>query len=252
MEFAEYREYQPGDDLRHVDVHAYARFGRAYVKRYAAEQGLDIAILLDATDSMNYGRPTKREVAWELARVLVHLAQAGGDHVRLATFHGDHDVRWRSLRTASPSQDGKARLRQPAGAECDLRAVARAAEEGLSSTGMTVVISDWWTADAPSAVRTFARTGREVVAVQVVAPEEEDPRMMPAGPALLSDAESGERLDLALGPEAFAAYDRGLAAWRSKFHASVELVRGRTFTVRTDRRLADVVLGDWRETGFLA
>src|SRR5258708_11880258 len=59
MEFMDHREYQPGDDVRHLDPHLYARTGGYFVRQYAVTRQLPIAIIVDGSASMNFGTPTK-------------------------------------------------------------------------------------------------------------------------------------------------------------------------------------------------
>lgn len=256
MEFADHREYHEGDDLRHLDPHVYARLGRPYIKRYATDRGLDVAILLDASRSMDYGHPTKLAVAARLAAALAYVGVAAGDRVRLGVFGSGRDLRWRPAITSTGHMSALVqdldRPRPARGQESNLRAVAAAADTALPSSGVTVVLSDWWTEDPEGAVRVFARSGRELVAVQVLAPDEEDPGMLADGLTRLVDAESGVDLDLSLDGETQAAYARGLAAWRERFRAAVEAARGRLLTVRSDRPVSDVLLSDWRKAGFVS
>ncbi len=76
QEFAEYRAYTPGDDLRHVDWNLYARTERCYLKRYRGETNSQLTILLDASNSMQYssGPPKKMDYARFIAASLFYLA----------------------------------------------------------------------------------------------------------------------------------------------------------------------------------
>src|ERR1700682_1965242 len=76
QEFAEYRAYSPGDDLRHVDWNVFARTERAFLKRYRAETNTMLTVLLDASNSMNYTshKITKMDYARYLAGALFYLA----------------------------------------------------------------------------------------------------------------------------------------------------------------------------------
>lgn len=255
MEFADHREYYAGDDLRHLDPHAYARLGRPYLKRFAADRALDVAILVDVSASMDYGQPSKLQVASRLAAALAYVAVSSGDRVRIASFGGGDEVRWRpaitSARHVSAVVENLEEPHAHTRAESDLAAVARKVRAMLSSSGMTVVLSDWWTPAPEAAIRAFARSGREAVAVQILAPEEEDPRLLADGPARLTDAERGESLDVYLDGDVQAAYERGLEDWRLRFREAVNSVRGQFLTVRSDRPVATVLLDDWRKAGFM-
>src|SRR5450756_1028384 len=74
QEFAEYRAYSPGDDLRHVDWNVFARTERMYLKRYRGETNCQLTVLLDASRSMNYGtqKLNNLEYAQFLAALLVY------------------------------------------------------------------------------------------------------------------------------------------------------------------------------------
>ncbi|MEX2536816.1 MAG: DUF58 domain-containing protein [Trueperaceae bacterium] len=256
MEFADHREYHAGDDLRHLDAHAYARLGRPYVKLFAADRGLDIAVLVDASASMDYGSPAKLQVASELATAIAYVGIAAGDRVRLGAFGTDNALRWRPVVTSTNGVrtlvKGLDRPLPATGNEPDLRSVALASNAALTSTGLTIVLSDWWASSDPeSTVRAFASTGRELVAIQVLAPEEEEPHLLTTGPTRLVDSELADSIDLSLDETTEAAYLRAFNSWRQRFQNSVEGVRGRVLTVRTDQVLANVVLDDWRKAGFI-
>ena len=79
MEFIDYREYQPGDDVRHLDPHLHARTGGYFVRQHAVYQQLPITIVVDGSASMNFGTPTKFDFACGLAAAELMLAAVGGD-----------------------------------------------------------------------------------------------------------------------------------------------------------------------------
>src|ERR1700759_753738 len=94
QEFAEYRAYTPGDDLRHVDWNVYARTEKAFLKRYRGETNTAAMVLLDASASMGFGSGatqgvTKFEFAKFLASSLVYLAHLQRDSAGLIVFHDD-------------------------------------------------------------------------------------------------------------------------------------------------------------------
>ena len=111
VEFADYREYAPGDDLKRLDWRAYARTNRHVVKQYEEESNLRCTILLDASASMRYGRPdgamTKFTFAATLAASLAHLCVHQRDAVghRLGAGRAQQQVR-----QAAPERDGQLAL----------------------------------------------------------------------------------------------------------------------------------------------
>src|SRR5438270_12756187 len=74
MEFADYRRYAPGDDFRRIDWRAYARLERLFLRLFEAEENLTVTILIDCSDSMQYGDPSKAALALTLAAALAYIA----------------------------------------------------------------------------------------------------------------------------------------------------------------------------------
>src|SRR5215207_8652271 len=101
VEFASYREYAPGDDLRRLDWRAYARSNRHFVKQYEEESNLRATILLDASASMRYGEGamTKYDYAATVAASLASLCVQQRDAVALAIFDNAERVFLRAAAT---------------------------------------------------------------------------------------------------------------------------------------------------------
>ncbi len=95
VEFAEHREYAPGDDLRHLDWKVYGRSDRLYLKEYELETNLRTHILLDASESMDYrsGKLSKLELASQLAASMTYLILRQQDAVGMACFSRDIGTR---------------------------------------------------------------------------------------------------------------------------------------------------------------
>src|SRR5919197_2646631 len=85
VEFSEYRTYEPGDEFRRIDWNAYARLERLFIRLYRAEEDLALAIHLDTSASMAWGRPSKGRLAAQLAGALTFIALQGGDRVEIST-----------------------------------------------------------------------------------------------------------------------------------------------------------------------
>lgn len=103
VEFAEHREYVPGDDPRHIDYRMFARSERLYIKQYEEETNMRVQILLDISGSMNYkhsAKITKLEYACYLTAILAYMMTRQQDSVGLATF--DEDIRLDMPARSSP------------------------------------------------------------------------------------------------------------------------------------------------------
>ena len=88
MEFAEVREYQPGDDIRSIDWNVTARFGHPYVKIFEEERELTVMLLVDMSGSLGFGsgEKTKQQIAAELSSILAFSALKNNDKVGLILF----------------------------------------------------------------------------------------------------------------------------------------------------------------------
>jgi uncharacterized protein (DUF58 family) len=200
QEFAEYRAYSPGDDLRHVDWNVFARTERAYLKRYRGETNTLLTVLLDASSSMNYSshKVTKMEYARYLTASLFYLTtQTQRDAAGLIVF--DDEVR--AYIRASTRQGQLYRLLS--GLE---NAVPRARtdytkpllhfQNFLRKRGMVVIISDFFASpdDIVRTIEPLRYHGNEVVLFHVLDPQELRPQLNK--PVLLVDMETQESLEV--------------------------------------------------------
>jgi uncharacterized protein (DUF58 family) len=145
VEFAEYRQYLPGDDLSTIDWKVYARSDRYYVKKYEEETNLRGHLLLDVSASMNYGSGamTKREYGSCLAACLAYLMTRQRDAAGLVTFDErilgwlQPSIRPGHLRALLLTLD-----RLPTGAKTDAGRPLHQLADTLAKRGMIVLISD--------------------------------------------------------------------------------------------------------------
>jgi len=197
VEFAEYRQYIPGDDLSTIDWKIYARSDRYYVKKFEEETNLECRLLVDVSGSMAYRSrgPSKLEYASYLAASLAYLMQRQRDAVGLATF--DHRVVSMlppGVRPGHLTAVLSALDRMEAG---DRTAVARPFHqlaESLTKRGLVIVISDLL--DEPEHVieglKHFRFRGTDVIVFQVL---DRDELQFPfESPARFADPETGEEM----------------------------------------------------------
>jgi uncharacterized protein (DUF58 family) len=192
VEFAEVREYQPGDDVRTIDWNVTARLGSAYVKRYLEERELTVVFLVDFSASGRFGSRvrTKGELGAEVAAVLALAAARNNDRVGAAFFTDriEHHI--------APAKGRRHVLRlisellafEPAGTGTDLGAALAELEPTLRRRAVLFILSDFKTAGYEPVLGRLARR-HDVVALQLVDPRE---RALPAaGLVTLWDPESG-------------------------------------------------------------
>jgi uncharacterized protein (DUF58 family) len=224
QEFAEYRAYTPGDDLRHVDWNVFARTERAYLKRYRGETNSLLTVLLDASNSMNYKSHSvnKMDYARYIAASLFYLAikdqrDAAGlivfddevrNYIRPSTRQGQLQRLLAGLEHAEPR------------ARTDFTKPLYHFQEFLRRRGLVVIISDFY--ESPEkiirTVEPLRFHGNEVVLFHVLDPKEIQLDL--SQPAILVDLETQERLEVT--PD-YAKND-----YRQKMDAHIADLRDRT------------------------
>src|ERR1700733_14248390 len=239
-EFAEYRAYYPGDDLRRVDWNVYARTGRMYLKRYRGETNSFLTVLLDASNSMQFGSHSvnKMDYARYLAASLFFLAiHCQRDAAGLITFGDEIPNYIRPSTRRGQLHRLLAGLEQAeARARTDFAKPMRYFEELLKRRGIVLIVSDFW--EPPeSIIRTIEPLrfhGNEVVLFHVLDPEDVRPALN--APTVLVDMETKHELDV--------TPDYTKIEYREKIDAHLADLRDRTqaagmgyYLLMTDRPL---------------
>lgn len=220
MDFADHREYVPGDDPRRVDRAAWLRLGRLLVRLYEAEDEAAVRIVLDLSASMGFG--AKLHTARQVVAALTVLAAGGQDRVRvvLAGAGGRVDsgpwfrglgaltaVEQRLLAAAPP--DG-AHGRGDAPGAPDLAAALQAARRA-GPTGPVVLVSDLAFDGWQEVVRAAASGPGDALAVHVVGRSDLEPDVR--GDLRLVDAETGEEIEVGIAEAALASYRAACDRW---------------------------------------
>jgi uncharacterized protein (DUF58 family) len=192
VEFAEVREYQPGDDVRMIDWNVTARLGSAYIKRFLEERELTILFAVDYSASGAFGtrRRTKRALAVEVCAVLALAAARNNDRVGTAFFTD------RLERYVPPRKGRRQVLRvisellahEPAGRGTDLAGSLLALEPLLRRRSVLFLVSDFLADGWRPVLGRLARR-HDVIAVQLVDPRERE--LPDVGTVALQDAETG-------------------------------------------------------------
>ncbi|MBW3628913.1 MAG: DUF58 domain-containing protein [Gemmatimonadetes bacterium] len=199
IEFAEVREYLPGDDVRAIDWNVTARLGHPYVKRYVEERELTVLLVVDLSGSQRWGtrRQLKSEVVAEVAATLAMSAVKNNDRVGLLLVTDEVEL----FVPAGKGRRHTLRLIRdllafrPRGARTDLAAGLDYAVRTAPARSIIFLFSDFelgdgW--DSFARTLTLATARHDVVAVRLSDPGEAE--LPDAGVLLLSDPETGERL----------------------------------------------------------
>lgn len=254
IEFADYRDYVRGDDLRRVDWNVFARLERPFIKLLEEEEDLAVHILVDASRSMDYGGDSQHKFrfAQRLAAALGHIALAAGDRLTLSVLqnnaptaqYGPARGRGHTLRLLQFIDDLKP------GGTTELDAALRAYALGGKRPGLAFLLTDLF---APSGYRTglsqLQGRGYEVSVLHLLSPEELDPPL--AGDLRLIDAETGTAQDVTLDGSLRELYRKRVSAWREDIEAHC-LKRGIHYIpVTTDVTWDELVLYHLRRRGLI-
>ncbi|MEP6716067.1 MAG: DUF58 domain-containing protein [Terriglobia bacterium] len=199
QEFAEYRQYFEGDDLRHVDWNVFARTERIYLKRFKGETNSQLLILLDCSASMNYtsGPVSKLDYARFIAASLTYLASQQRDATGLIVF--DEDVK--AYVPPSTRQGQLMRLlhaieHAEGGSRTNFAKPFTHFQEYLKRRGIVVVLSDFYDKpeDIIKVIEPLRYRGNEVVMFHLLDPNEIAPKFR--DPVLLLDSEDETAMEV--------------------------------------------------------
>jgi len=270
VEFDDFRDYIPGDDLRHIDWNVYARLDRLMIKLFREEEDLSLRLILDVSASMDAGEPSKLVFAARLALALAYVGLVNQNRVSLAVFGRE---RWpRGVRMLAPlrGRSGVQRLGRylldtladvsrsgpgPGGSFAEsMRAIAQARRE----RGITVVLSDFLFDEDPGAGLAFAAPGAltgevDAYAIRVLAPEEPNPALATNlfGDLRLTDAETAKAAEVTVTPASIRAYTQRFEAHAASLRQNC-LARGiALFTISSQASVEELVTATLRRGGLL-
>jgi uncharacterized protein (DUF58 family) len=245
VEFADFRDYAPGDDLRRVDWKAYGRLDRLFIRLYQAEEISTVTLLLDRSASMGFGSPSKASFAGRLAAVFAYIGLHSYDLVAVGAW-GEKLDRFsppRGGKAAVPAVWGSiASLTGDVAGPTDFQAL-RTFRHLRRGPGITVIFSDFLTeSDWQSGLRALRGAGQEVDVIQILAPEELDPTIR--GDWKLQDSETGAEIEITLSPRLLKRYQEELAAHTSAVRDYCRKHGVGFLQIRSDASIEDAVMAD--------
>ena len=197
MEFAEVREYQPGDEVRSIDWNVTARMGKPFVKRYIEERELTVMLAVDLSGSERFGTRArfKSELASELAAVLAMSAIRNNDRVGALLFTDriEHVVPPRKGRRHALRLMRDLLVFEPVGRGTDIAAALEYTGKMLAHKAIIFVVSDFQAEELEQPLKLLAQR-HDVVAVTVDDPSEQD--LPDIGQARFVDPETGATIDV--------------------------------------------------------
>ena len=271
VEFADYRNYVAGDDLRYLDWNLYGRLDRLFLKLYEEERELPVRIFLDASESMTFGEPRKFDFARQVAAALGYVALCGFDRVSVIPFP-NAECGMRNAESAAASATSanhepqttnnelaaRGALRSVRGKKSALsffqnlsaltaagpaslnEALRRGALEARQS-GLAVVLSDFLDpAGYEAGLNALVGRGFQVDLVQILAPEELVPSTY--GDLRLVDSESGAQQEVTFGRFRLKAYQQTVQNFIQRLREFCTTHGINFFTASSDTNLEELLL----------
>jgi uncharacterized protein (DUF58 family) len=218
VEFADYRNYVVGDDLRFLDWNLYARLDRLFLRLFMEEEDLHFYVLLDNSLSMGFGTPTKLHYAKQVAAALGFIGLVNLDRVVIEAFND-------RLTQSLPAARGRRSLwrlldfldkLEPAGPS-DLARSLRTFSLKSSGKGIVVVLSDFMDKGGyQEALRYLIARQMDVYVIQVLSQEEIDPEV--TGDLKLVDVEDDDVAEITVSGALLNRYKENLNAYRAALH----------------------------------
>ena len=257
VEFADYREYALGDDIRRIDWNLYSRFEKFFLKLFTDERQMHTQIFIDCSASMGKDNPQKAAFTVGIAAALGYLSVHNMDKVSYKLIKGNKAedpfgtiVGKRAFFSAMTGLEALT-----FDGESDIDAAVVGCENTGSNDGLTLIISDFFTdSDWRRAVDYLSYKKRQVLLIQVMTPEERDPTY--SGRVNLIDSESEDLTDpknmkMNIDMSAQMAYEEALKDLESDLY-NFCVSRGATFiTIPTDQPIEKVLFKELLKVGIV-
>lgn len=210
VEFADYRDYVQGDDLRHVDWNIYGRLESLYLKLFQEQEDLTVHLLIDASRSMGFGTPAKVEMATRLAAAIGYIGLVGYDRVSAEAFSEGRTHRLAPCR-------GRAHASKLLAFLSAVQADGRTALEDSTKSyvlrnrakGVAVLFSDFLDPEGfEGCLRRLLVSGSDCYAVHILSRDEIDPPI--AGDLKLLDSEMPMHVEVSASPSLLRRYKKNL------------------------------------------
>ncbi len=243
QEFLDHRNFHSGDDLRAVNWRAYMRLEKMFLKMFQVEPRVPVRLLVDASASMTTGEPQKFDYARRLTAALAYVGLVRLDTIMIHPFRetlGDGQVCSGGRHRFGPVADFLSAVE--ASGQTDFLRVSRQFVNKYVNRGLVIVVSDFLAETEPDKpLQYLAEFGHEVLAIQVFSDEDRTPPF--EGELELTDAESGEKMELDFDVEARARYTAAFDEYCERVRRAVLGHGGRYAPVPTSVPVEEALFG---------
>lgn len=247
LDFADYREYHPGDDFRRIDYHLYARLDQLLLKLFEAEEDVTVRLLVDTSSSM--AAPEKFRLTKQVAAAIGFVSLVRRDAVTVATF---------PFHLPPPRFNGRAALGallhhleqiEPGGVTEFANAVGDLLAR-RSTPGLTVVVSDLLTPDWATAIRRLPARGDQAAVVHIVDPRDHDPEV--GGDIDVVDRETGATVAVSASPMDLRALQTRVREWQDEVADRCRTSGVHYTRIAVGDDLERTLFGSWRAAGMIS
>ncbi len=254
VEFADYRHYAPGDDLRFVDWNIYARLDKLFLKMFLEEEDLSVLIAIDTSASMNWGNPSKFFFCQRLAMALGYIGLSNHNRVTLYAFDSEGVRPLSNLRGRRRTREmGEWILSLDTGGAGAFGEAMRTIALGRQGKGLMVILSDFMFKEGyEKGLRYLAGGGYDTFCLQILSPEEVDPGSHGlAGDLRLTDVEDEDLAEVTVSAHLLRRYKENLDAYCGRIRDFCVRRGMMHLTIDTATDMTDLLLDYLRKRGLL-
>lgn len=256
VEFADYRNYSPGDDLRYLDWNLYGRLDKLFVKLYEEERELPVKIILDSSESMGFGEPKKFDFAKSLCAALGYLTLVNFDRLHVEIFPPENcpkktQSQFRSLRGKGHSLSFLRSLENiEFGGSGNLEESINRVASAQGPPAVTFILSDFM--ESPNfldSLRKLAGAGHTPVLIQILSPQETNPDFK--GELKLVDSETGAIQEISFGKSRMKAYLKMLNGFCDEISGTAKKTGSKYIQCQSNEDIDKFLFHKLRETGVI-
>jgi len=251
VEFADYRDYHRGDDLRYLDWNIYARLERFFLKLFHEEEDLTVHVLVDLSASMTAGDPSKILYAKQLAAALAYISLSNLDRLSVSTFSDKIGKSTQLVRGRGHLATIINLLNEtPAGEATNFDIALRSFSLRHRARGLVFVISDFLDPlHAKEGIKRLMHHKHDVLLLHVLDKTEIEPDLR--GDWALTDCETGDVVEVSVSPRLLADYKRRMISYLDDLRSFARRLGIGYVLTTTDNPIEDFILKELVLTGLV-
>ena len=257
VEFADYREYMLGDDIRRIDWNLYSRFEKYFLKLFTDERQMHTQIFIDCSASMGKNNPEKAGYTVAVAAALGYLSVHNMDKVSFKLMKGDKSDDKRGVIVGKRAFfDAVTELEaMEFDGETNIESSVISCQDLGGNDGLSIIISDFFTdSNWKKAVDFLCYKKKQVLLIQVITPDEADPTY--TGRVHLIDSESPvledeKNMKIKIDRSNLSAYEQALRAQQEELYSFCHSRGAEFITVCTDKPIEKVLFKELLKVGII-